>query len=133
MSAVVVAYVPGPQGRAALERGLTEARVRGVKLVVVNTSRGDSLVDDRYVQGSAADELRAELADLDVPAELRQTDFGGDVAEHLDTIADEEDAALIVIGLRRRSPVGKLILGSAASRILLTVRRPVLAVKAAAP
>ena len=64
-----------------------------------------------------------------MPAELRQAGFGGDVAENLDTIADETDAALIVIGLRRRSPVGKLILGSAASRILLTVGRPVLAVK----
>ena len=129
MSAVVVGYVPGPQGRAALDRGITEAKVRGVRLVVVNTSRGDALVDERFVQGSAADELRAELASLDVPAELRQAGFGGDVAENLDTIADETDAALIVIGLRRRTPVGKLILGSAASRILLTVRRPVLAVK----
>lgn len=37
---------------------------------------------------------------------------------------------LIVIGLRRRSAVGKLILGGAASRILLTVTQPVLTVKA---
>ena len=129
MSAVVVGYVPGPEGRAALERGVNEARVRGLKLFVVNTSRGDALLDERFIRGSAADELRAELAALDVPAELRQTDSDGDVAEHLDTVANEENAALIVIGLRRRTPVGKLILGSAASRILLTVRRPVLAVK----
>jgi nucleotide-binding universal stress UspA family protein len=81
------------------------------------------------VQGSDAEELRTELAALDVAAELRQTGFGSDVAEHLDTIANEVDADVIVIGLRRRTPVGKLILGSAASRILLSVSRPVLAVK----
>jgi nucleotide-binding universal stress UspA family protein len=46
-------------------------------------------------------------------------------------IADEEGADLIVIGLRRRSPVGKLVLGSNAQDILLSANCPVLAVKAA--
>ena len=49
---------PRPQGRAALARGITEARVRKARLVVVNTSRGDSLVDERYVQGAAATAAR---------------------------------------------------------------------------
>jgi len=130
MSAVVVGYVPSAEGRAALARGVEEARLRAARLVVVNTTRGDSLVDERYVQGAEVDALQAELAALDVPTELRQLSAGRDVAEELDDVATEVDASLIVIGLRRRSQVGKLILGSATSRILLTAGCPVLSVKA---
>ena len=45
-------------------------------------------------------------------------------------IAQENDARLLVLGLRRRTPVGKLIIGSLAQRILLEATCPVLAVKA---
>ena len=45
-------------------------------------------------------------------------------------LAAETNAELIVIGVRRRTPVGKLILGSQAQRILLDAECPVLAVKA---
>ena len=130
MSAVVVSYIPSPQGRAALSRGITEARLRRARLVVVNTSRGDALVDERYLQGKARDALAAELEQAGVPAELRQISDGRDVAEVLAAVGTEVDAELIVIGLRRRSAVGKLILGSAATRILLTVPHAVLSVKA---
>jgi nucleotide-binding universal stress UspA family protein len=46
-------------------------------------------------------------------------------------VAEEVGADFLVIGLRRRTPVGKLILGSDAQRILLDATCPVLAVKAA--
>jgi nucleotide-binding universal stress UspA family protein len=130
VSAVVVSYIPSAPGRAALARGIVEARLRGARLVVVNTTRGDALVDERYLQGEARDALVAELEQAGVPAELRQISDGRDVADVLDTVASELDAELIVLGLRRRTAVGKLILGSAASRILLTVPHPVLTVKA---
>ncbi len=91
---------------------------------MVNTTRGDALVDERYLQGDARDSLIAELEQAGVPAELRQISDGRDVAEVLEAVATELSADLIVIGLRRRSAVGKLILGSAASRILLTVNAP---------
>ena len=130
MSAIVVGYIPTPEGRAALARGITEAKLRDAKLVVVNTSRGDAWIDERFVQGDVLTALAAELEQVGVESELRQVEDGHDVAEALEEIGTEVDADLIVIGLRRRSAVGKLILGSAASRILLTVKQPVLTVKA---
>ena len=55
---------------------------------------------------------------------------GKDPADDLIEVAEKENAALIVIGLRRRSPVGKLLMGSHAQDILLRADCPVLAVKA---
>ena len=43
--------------------------------------------------------------------------------------AEAADASLIVVGIRHRSPMGKLLLGSAAQQILLEAACPVLAVK----
>ena len=60
---------------------------------------------------------------------MRQLVRGFEPAEDLISIAESSDADLIVIGLRRRTPVGKLILGSNAQRILLDAPCPVLAVK----
>ncbi len=103
MTGIVVGYVPRPEGQAALARGIAEARLRETRLVVVNATRGDALVDDRFVQGTARDELAAELASAPVPTELRQLDDGRDIALQLESVALETGADLIVIGLRRRS------------------------------
>ena len=42
---IVVGYIPSPAGHAALTTAIAEARLRGSRLVVVNASRGDALVD----------------------------------------------------------------------------------------
>ena len=65
-----------------------------------------------------------------VDHEVRQLVRGLEPAEDLIAVAEEIGADFIVIGLRRRTPVGKLILGSNAQRILLDAPCPVLAVKA---
>jgi nucleotide-binding universal stress UspA family protein len=135
MAAIVVGYIPQAEGRAALRRAAQEAQLRGVRLVVVNSARGGRDFDSEDAVQSEAEleAVRKELADAGVEAEVRQLVRGQDVAEDLIAIAEETSADFIVIGLRRRTPVGKLILGSNAQRILLDAPCPVLAVKAEEP
>jgi nucleotide-binding universal stress UspA family protein len=128
---VVVGYVPTPEGVAAFEHALQEAVKRLTRLVVVNTSRGDALVDQRYAATEQLDELESRLVEAEVEHLLVHSIRGRDAADEILAAAGEHRAELIVLGLRRRSPVGKLIMGSTAQRVLLDARCPVLAVKAA--
>lgn len=133
MSTIVVGYVPKPEGRAALRRGAEEAQLRHAKLVVVNSHRGGREFDreDALESEAQLQEVRDELSAAGVEHEIRQLVRGMDPAEDLINVATDVSAEFIVIGLRRRTPVGKLILGSNAQRILLDAPCPVLAVKAA--
>ena len=132
MAAIVVGYVPKAEGRAALRRGAEEAKLRGARLVVINSARGGRDFDSEDAVRSEAelDAVRKDLADAGIEAEVRQLVRGQDVSDDLIAVAEETAADFIVIGLRRRTPVGKLILGSNAQRILLDAPCPVLAVKA---
>ncbi len=125
---VVVGYVPNEYGEAALSEALLEAQRRGTGLVVVNTTRGDALVDKKYVGEAGRSELERRLAASPVDVELRQT-IGTDVADEILDVAREVNAEAVVIGIRHRSQVGKLLMGSVATRLLMEAPCPVVAVK----
>ena len=120
---MVIGYVPKPEGEAALVAGVEEARVRGARLVVVHA------LLDHGAEPAYLGEVRGALEEAGVEHELRLVERGSEAADDLVGVAEEESADLIVIGLRRRSPVGKLILGSNAQRVLLDAPCPVLTVK----
>ncbi len=132
MSTVVVGYLAKPEGEAALEAAIEEARRRRARLVVVRSHRGGPGYDAQAAaEGEAeVDRVRDVLKQAKVDHEVRQVVRGFEPAEDLINVAEETAADLIVIGLRRRSPVGKLILGSNAQQVLLDAPCPVLAVKA---
>lgn len=115
---IVVGYNDKAEGRAALSTALAEAQLRGLGVVVVVSDEGERAA------------AQALLADTPVPVEVRSAADLEPLSDALLMIAETEDVELIVIGLRRRSPVGKLLLGSNAQRILLDAPCPVLAVKA---
>ncbi len=120
MAVIVVGYSSRAEGRAALSRAITEAELRGAELLVVHTSP----------DGEAA-ELRSVLDASGIAYTIASTPDTEDPADELINAAEREDAEFIVIGLRRRSPIGKLLLGSNAQKVLLDASCPVLAVKAA--
>ena len=128
---IVVGFVPTPEGDAALAAAISEARLREEPLHVVNTSRGDALVDNRFASQDALAAVRTRLDESGVVYEIDQQVSRHDASDQLVETADRIKASLIVIGLRRRTPTGKLITGSQAQRILLDANCPVLAVKAA--
>lgn len=128
MTTIVVGWTPDEYGEAALARAVEEAKLREGHIVVVNATRGDALVDERYADSDQLARLSDELAESGIQVDVRRS-MGADVGDQVLEVADEVSADLIVIGLRRRSPVGKLLMGSVAQRILLGAECAVTAVK----
>ena len=129
---IIVGLIDSPEGRAALDRAVDEARLRGGTLVVLHSSRGRGHDDaeDVIAWRERLEETDGRLTDLGIPHVVRDYVRGSSPAEDILQAATDEGAELIVIGLRHRSPVGKLVLGSTAQEVLLGAGCAVLAVKA---
>lgn len=127
---IVVGWTPTTQGEAAVEAAVAEAGRRDGVLHVVNASSGDSYVDNKIASDTQLAQLRERLAGQGVDHEVVQHVGRLEPAEEILEAASELGAALIVLGIRRRTPVGKLLMGSTAQRVLLQSTCPVLAVKA---
>jgi nucleotide-binding universal stress UspA family protein len=126
---VLVGYLPTAEGEAAFAAALGEAVRRSEPLLLINSPRGGAPVSADAAAPEDLAALAVRASEAGVTLEIRQPSHTGELSEALLTAADEADASVIVIGLRRRSPVGKLFLGSAAQQILLNATRPVLTVK----
>lgn len=126
---IVVGYIPSPEGLSALDRAIERAQHGDAKLVVVNTGHRNNTAHPNYASDQDLDALVERLQGLGVEHEIRQQDMATDAADEILTAAEEVDASLIVIGVRRRSAMGKLIAGSTAQKVLLEASCDVLAVK----
>jgi len=126
---IVVGYAPTPEGEAALTRAGEEARLRGDKLVVVSSTRGESGVGPTYPQTSALSRMVADIKGEGVDVEVQHKERAGDPADAILAAADEAAASLVVVGLKKRSAVGKLVLGSTAQTVMLRAKCSVLGVR----
>jgi nucleotide-binding universal stress UspA family protein len=127
---IVVGYIPSPEGLAAVDTAIAEAERRGRRLVVVNTGHHGDNTHPSFAAPQDLDALGGQLSERGIEHEIRQPTRGRAPADELLDAADEVGADLIVIGLRRRNPLGKLITGSTAQQVLLDAACDVLAVKA---
>lgn len=129
---IVVGFIRTQEGEAALQAAIDEAKLRSGELVVVHSMMGGDHEKAEQVLAyrEELDEVEARLDAEGISHSVHEYVRGLSPAEDLIKAADDEAAGLIVIGLRKRSAVGKLLLGSNAQEILLGAHCPVLAVKA---
>jgi nucleotide-binding universal stress UspA family protein len=129
---IVVGFIRSAEGDAALERAIEETLLRKAELIVVHSMEGGDKEDAEEVleYREELEKVEERLTRLGVSHEIHEFVRGQTPSEDLVQCASDLQAELIVIGLRKRSTVGKLLLGSNAQEILLDAKCPVLAVKA---
>lgn len=128
MTVVAVAYSDSPRGEAALRLAAEEAVLRGKELAVLHIIPG---VDEVRANDPAVEKRVATLveATAGLTWSVHTAPEGFDTAEALLDLAEEVGAAILVIGSRHRTRVGKLLLGSTVQRVLLESTVPVLVAK----
>jgi nucleotide-binding universal stress UspA family protein len=126
---IVTGYIPTPEGVAAVDYAIEQAKAFGSSLTVVNTGKDGDYSDPVFATSQDLDALTAQLETEGIPHSVVQPTDGSSAAASILAAAEQVGADLIVIGIRRRSPVGKLITGSTAQAVLLNADCPVVAVK----
>lgn len=133
---VVVTTDTTPLAAAAVRQATKEATLRDLPLVLVShatsprTATGAATFQQRHAEAERVVARHAEeLREQGVACTTYVPSSPSSAAEAVAAAVEEHDGQLVVVGVRRRSPVGKALLGSDAQDILLTVSCPVLAVK----
>lgn len=129
--AIVVALDDDKRAKRIVDFAIEEAKLRKEKLLLVHSlfggdktskeeiERGEKLLDDA--------EKRIEEAGVECEKHLlvRGKNPGDDIVE----FAKEVNANLIIIGVRKRRPAGKLLFGSVAQHVILHAEQPVVCIK----
>lgn len=127
---VLLAYVATAEGDAALAAAVEEAQRRSTDVVIVHVTRPEPSDGSAYSDEQRLDAVVARFTDAGVQTDLRQLPAGTDPVDAVFDAVASSGAEVAVIGLRRRSAVGKLVMGSTAQELLLGLDCQVLAVKA---
>jgi nucleotide-binding universal stress UspA family protein len=128
---ILVAYVSRPEGRAALDKAIELSKERQERMLIVNAGPGGQQEDASLVPAFEVEQIEELIAAQGIQGEFKQFVRGKNAVEEINDLVEMGDISILIIGLRKRTAVGKLILGSVAQEILMTVPCPVLCVKAA--
>lgn len=125
---ILIAYVTGELGTAVVQAGLAEASVRACPAVVVNVARAGRAADRKMIDDADRQRLVEMATAHGVEMDIVQP-VDADPVSAIDDLASPMEFALLVIGIRNRSAVGKFVMGSSAQRLLLDADLPILAIK----
>jgi nucleotide-binding universal stress UspA family protein len=130
---IVVGYIDTPEGHAALESAIAEAKLRNERLVVLHSAVGGSgqSPEEAVAAAEAIAMVEKRLDSEGVDYSTHDYVRGNTPAQDIMAAVDDHAGSMIVIGIRTRTATGKLLLGSNTLDILHDTKVPVLCVKAA--
>ena len=127
MSKILLAYVPSATSEAAFDFAVEEAERRDASLLVLASERAP---DPRKARGVTDQRpLQERLEETGLGFELRTVPKRDDPADDILDAVEHDGAALVVLGIRKRTPIGKILLGSTSQRVAIESPVPVVLVK----
>jgi nucleotide-binding universal stress UspA family protein len=131
MKSILVAFDGSNMAKAALEVARKHAGAFDAQLMLVwSMTKGDG-DQQEAIQGAenALSYWKDQVTASGLACETHLLIRGLDAGEDLVRFARDHDVEEIVIGLRRRSKVGKLVFGSTAQYVILKAPCPVVCVR----
>ena len=129
---ILVGYDGSNMAKAALELAKKRAMVWGAKIDVVNCmaqNRNLEYEEIRKVEQKLEDEVHYILNSEKIPYETHLVISGLESGEDLVQFAEQNNADEIILGIRKRSKVGKLVFGSTAQYVIFNAPCPVVSIK----
>jgi nucleotide-binding universal stress UspA family protein len=116
---------------AALELAEAHAQAFGAQLLLVQSMVGGSEVPKRDFANNEREleYQKSRLKDKNIACESLLSVRGLEPGEDLVRLAEEQQVDEIIVGVKRRSKVGKLVFGSTAQYVILNATCPVATVK----
>lgn len=128
---ILVGYDGSNAGKEALSVAVKHAKAFDAALYVVRSLYGGKDENSGEIEEAERDLAYAEelCGDKGIACETHLLIRGLSPGEDLLKFADDNDVEEIVIGVRRRSRVGKILFGSNARFLIMEAQCPVVAVK----
>ncbi len=129
--AIVVAVDHSDRTPRIVEFAVEEAKLRNEKLLFVHSLFGGDKTSEKEIEaGERLLDYVASLAESrGVECEKHLLVRGKDPGDDIVEFAEEVDASMIIIGVRKRRPAGKLLFGSVAQHVILNAKQPVICIK----
>lgn len=124
---ILLPYVPAPTSEASFAYAVKAAKETGASLVVLASEEG--LDPKKAAKVKDRRPLKERLEETGVPFELGTVPKRDDPAEDILRAAFDEEVDLIVIGMRHRTPIGRILFGDTSYRIIMESPVPVVCVK----
>jgi nucleotide-binding universal stress UspA family protein len=128
---IVVAIDESERTERVIDFAIKEGKLRNEKLLFIHSLfGGDKTGEEEIKRGEELlERAQKKASEAGVECEVHLLVRGKEPGDDIVEFAREVNANLVVIGVRKRRPAGKLLFGSVAQHVILHAEQPVVCIK----